>query len=301
MVGSSRRRTSGEYPAAAPITVATATPMPKPAATRASVTSVLRCNSPVRARSTKVAKITDGGGARRPVAQPMRTTNSHSTASVTGNTRPSAGRAQRDQRCDAAGCAGAAAFDVPSAATVMATRDMGPAVNAMRQNGALDRDVAVVDQIVQRLFHVHVWRDDAGFLQRQPGFQNGVALWRPDLVEGQFGPLFKLNVDDRVGQFGDVHEDALFIVVMSETIFARLFIDSEHAFGQLRIGFKEVLAGIEDPPGVSVLVAIKQPRAVLDLRLRHHRIEAGPGIDVAANQRGLAVGMLQQHFADVFF
>src|SRR5580704_2244730 len=260
MVGSSRRRTSGEYPAAAPITVATATPMPKPAATRASVTSVLRCNSPVRARSTKVAKITDGGGARRPVAQPMRTTNSHSTASVTGNTRPSAGRAQRDQRCDASGCAGAAAVDVPSAATVMATTDMGPAANAMRQTGASDRDVAVVDQIVQCLLHIHIWLDDPGFLQRESGFQNRVALWLPDLVEGQFGPLFKLNVDDRVGQFGDLHEDALLVVVMSETIFARLLIDPEYAFGQLRISFKEVLAGIEDAPSVGVLITIKQPR-----------------------------------------
>ena len=40
-------------------------------------------------------------------------------------------------------------------------------------------------------------------------------------------------------------------------------------------------------------------RAVLDLGLRHHRIEAGPGIDVAADERGLAVRMLQQHRRDV--
>src|SRR5580692_8128261 len=176
MVGSSRRRTSGEYPAAAPITVATATPMPKPAATRASVTSVLRCNSPVRARSTKVAKITDGGGARRPVAQPMRTTNSHTSASVTGSTRPSAGRAQRDQRFETAGPTGTAVFDVPSTATVMVTRDMGPAANATS-----DSDVAVVDQVVKRLFHIDARRNDASLLQREPRFQNGVALRLPDL------------------------------------------------------------------------------------------------------------------------
>ena len=41
--------------------------------------------------------------------------------------------------------------------------------------------------------------------------------------------------------------------------------------------------------------------AVLDFGLRHHRIEAGPGIDVAADQRGLAVGVLQQHRRDVLF
>ena len=40
-------------------------------------------------------------------------------------------------------------------------------------------------------------------------------------------------------------------------------------------------------------------RAVLDLGLCHHRIETGPGIDVAANERGFAVGMLQQNRRDV--
>ncbi len=55
----------------------------------------------------------------------------------------------------------------------------------------------------------------------------------------------------------------------------------------------------EDAPGVGRLVAVEQPRAVLDLGLRHHRIEARPGVDVAANERGLAVGMLQQHRHDV--
>ena len=94
--------------------VAAVTPMPKPAATRASVTSVSRCNSPLRARSTKVAKMTDGGGASRPLAQPMRTMNSHATASATGSTRPSAGRAKRDQRRAFARSAGAASLVSPS-------------------------------------------------------------------------------------------------------------------------------------------------------------------------------------------
>ena len=64
---------------------------------------------------------------------------------------------------------------------------------------------------------------------------------------------------------------------------------------------QELLAHIEDAPGVGVGLAEEQPRAVLDFGLRHHRIEAGPGIDVAADQRGLAVGMLQQHRRDVLF
>ena len=41
--------------------------------------------------------------------------------------------------------------------------------------------------------------------------------------------------------------------------------------------------------------------ALFHFGLRHHRIEAGPGVDVAADQRGLAVGVLQQHRRDVLF
>ena len=48
-------------------------------------------------------------------------------------------------------------------------------------------------------------------------------------------------------------------------------------------------------------LAEEQLGAVLDFGLRHHRIETGPGIDVAADQRGLAVGVLQQHRRDVLF
>src|SRR5580692_11691747 len=299
MVGSSRRRTSGEYPAAAPITVAAATPMPKPAATRPSVTSVWRCNSPVRARSTKVAKITDGGGASRPEAQPIRTMNSHATASTTGSARPSAGRAKRDQRRGFARFAGATSLGVPSlgvpwAAMVMVTGDMLPAAKSMWWPAAprLSADVAVVHQIVERLLHVDIGRDHAGLLQGEAGLQNGVALLGADAVEGQLGALLELDVDDGAGQFCHVHEDALFVVVVGQAIFARLFVDREHAFGQVGIVFQELLARIEDAPGVGRFVAIEQPRAVFDLRRRHHRIEAGPGVDVAADERDLAVGML---------
>ena len=64
---------------------------------------------------------------------------------------------------------------------------------------------------------------------------------------------------------------------------------------------QELLAHIEDAPGVGVGLAEEQLCALLDFGLRHHRIEAGPGIDVAADQRGLAVGVLQQHRRDVLF
>src|SRR5580704_3028277 len=220
--------------------VATVTPMPKPAATRASVTNVSRCNSPLRARSTKVAKITEGGGARRPLAQPMRTTNSHPTASVTGNIRPSAGHAKRDQRLLAFGCAGGASLAVLWAATVMATRDMGPAAKSMRQKQASHRDVAVVDQIFKRLLHVDIGLDDAGLLQCQARLQDGVALLRSDLVEGQFGALLALDVNYRVRQLGGIDKGLLLVVIVTETVFARLLVDRDHALGQVRIGFEEV-------------------------------------------------------------
>ena len=64
---------------------------------------------------------------------------------------------------------------------------------------------------------------------------------------------------------------------------------------------QELLAHIEDAPGVGVRLAEEQFCAVLDLGLRHHRVETGPRIDVAADQRGLAVGVLQQHRRDVLF
>ena len=53
------------------------------------------------------------------------------------------------------------------------------------------------------------------------------------------------------------------------------------------------------PQVLASLLRIEQLGAVLDLGLRHHRIETGPGLHVAANERGLAVRMLQQHRRDV--
>jgi len=92
-LGSTRRRSHAEDPVAAPMIVAATVPMTKPAATRASVTDVWRARSPLLARSAKVARITDGGGAKRPLDQPRRTATSQATASAAGSRRPSAGRA----------------------------------------------------------------------------------------------------------------------------------------------------------------------------------------------------------------
>ena len=104
-----------------------------------------------------------------------------------------------------------------------------------------------------------------------------------------------------IGQLGDADESFLQFVGIRQRIFARLLIDCQHATNHVRMVFQELFADVEDAPGVGGGLAEEQSGAVLDFRLRHHRIEPGPGIDVAADQRGLAVGVLQQHRRDVLF
>src|SRR5215471_9390640 len=276
------------------MTVATAAPSANPAATRDKVTSVSRCNSPVRARSTNVWKTTEGGGARRPVDQPSRTTISQATARVTGTIKPRAGQMNRARRFAAdRSCAG-----VPSAAMVMLTRDMVQWPNAMcsfpgaaqhavmRCRPGIVRDLAfgaipdlrctaialhriretvnsrrahetIVNQIVERFFDVDVTGDDSGLLQRQSGLEDGVALRRADAVEIKIGALLKLDIDHRAGKLGRLDEHALLVVVVRQAIFARVLIDREHAPRQVGIGFEKFLAAVEDAVGIGVFVAIK--------------------------------------------
>ena len=136
----------------------------------------------VRQRSRTAA----APGARSP--SPCRTTNSHASASVTGRTSPSAGRVSRAQRIPAArsraGLPSSAPWLAPWAAMVMPTRDMVQSANAITppaapasfrsprawRRGSVKRlrrrDEAVVDQIVERFFHVDIGWDHAGLLQR---------------------------------------------------------------------------------------------------------------------------------------
>ena len=160
-------------------------------------------------------------------------------------------------------------------------------------------DVAVVDQVIDRLLHVHAGRNDAGLLQGEAGLQDQVALRRADLVVRELRALLELLVDHCVGELGAGDEDALFLVIVGERIFARVLVDREHAPHDVGMVLEELLARIEDAPGIGLLVAIEQLGAVGDLGLRHHRVEPRPGIDVAADERGLAVRMLQQHRGDV--
>ena len=76
--------------------------------------------------------MTDGGGASRPLAQPIRTMNSQGTASVTGSTKPRAGRVNRAQRFSPP----ARRAGLPSTTIVMPTRDMVACAKAMRPERA---------------------------------------------------------------------------------------------------------------------------------------------------------------------
>ena len=64
-----------------------------------------------------------------------------------------------------------------------------------------------------------------------------------DAVEGQSVRSLSWMSTTALGQLGHVHEDALLVVVIGQAIFARLFVDREHALGQIGIVFQEILAG----------------------------------------------------------
>src|SRR5947207_5456602 len=157
----------------------------------------------------------------------------------------------------------------------------------------------IVDQRIQRGLDVHLGLDDAGLLQRYTGRQNRLALRRADPAVRQLGALLELLVDNVIRQFCRRDKRLLQIVVMAKRIFACLFVSREHAADDVRIVPQKLLADIEDTPGVGVGLPEEQLGALLDFGLRHHRIETRPGVDIAADQRGLAVGMLQQHRGDV--
>ncbi len=55
----------------------------------------------------------------------------------------------------------------------------------------------------------------------------------------------------------------------------------------------EIFTRIEQSPRVEIDIAIKQLRAVVDLRGGHMRVEPGPRVDLAVDQCGAAIGMLE--------
>src|SRR3546814_19540346 len=80
---------------------------------------------------------------------------------------------------------------------------------------------------------------------------------------------------------------------MLEGEVAGALVDLQHARDGFRILLSERLAYVQDAVGVEVGVAEEQPRARLQLGLRHVRVETCPGVDLSALQRAFAAGMLQ--------
>src|SRR5262249_41988800 len=273
-------------PTIAPKIVPAATPNTNPQATRHSVANACCSSSPVAARSANVFQITDGGGTSRPLDNPMRTAISQNTASATGSNKPSAGRRTRAEPVFGAVCASSAC----STPAVMETRDTAQPSNAISRNSreltqdtargtrasVRGRHVAIVDELIDRLLDVDAGADHARLLQREAGFEDRFALRRADLVVGELGALLELLVDHRAVQAGDADEVFLQLVVVRERIFARLLIGRNPPPHDVGVILGELLAHIEDAPGVGLGLAVEQPRAVLDLVLRHHRVEPRP-------------------------
>src|SRR5262249_10838083 len=154
-----------------------------------------------------------GGGTKRPLDQPRWTASSQNSASPTGSTSPSAGRANRASRppdgCTSVGARSTVAAmltgDTAHPSNATATTEKPPprgASQASLEGRGPDRGrssfegrararppqddglsfvtalvrhhVAVVDQLVDRLLDVDVGLDHAGLLQRHAGFQDRV-------------------------------------------------------------------------------------------------------------------------------
>ena len=94
-----------------------------------------------------VAKILVGGGTSRPLDQPSQTTSSQASASPTGSSRPSAGRAQRRSRgadaarlCASVRCAGAGSSSVMAIARTLLARDCKLADDGLSMSSCDTRD-----------------------------------------------------------------------------------------------------------------------------------------------------------------
>src|SRR5262249_47940886 len=80
------------------------------------------------------------------------------------------------------------------------------------------RDVAIVDEAVDRLLDVDARTDHARLLQGDACFEDRFPLRQADLVVGELGALLELLVDDVVRELGDGDEGLLELVVVGERI-----------------------------------------------------------------------------------
>ena len=171
-----------------------------------------RCSSPVCASSANVAKITEGGGTRRPSDKP----EPHRDFPDDRQRRPAApGRAaaatsaparSRVRRCAVPAwlvrrcvmdtkrhtntrckASSASIRNVVTGQRALhrrcSDRLRGAPGTATSQRQFVSAHASVVDQVVDRRLHVDVGLDHAGLLQREAGRQDRLALRRADLAE----------------------------------------------------------------------------------------------------------------------
>ena len=79
-----------------------------------------------------------------------------------------------------------------------------------------------------------------------------------------------------------------------DRVVARGLVGGDDGADEVRVRGGEILAHVEHAPGIGGGIAVEQHVVVLELGGRHHRVEAGPGIDVAPVEGGAPVGMLKQ-------
>src|SRR5882724_4682904 len=299
--GSSSSRQVREYPVSEPATVAAAAPRKKPANTRYSVMPIWPNSSLVAAMPAISSKTAVGAGSLLGGMNPTRQAASHKTRRMSGMTRPRPIRRRRAAPPPRAR-RGAALSVRESLAGGARSATAMTALSGRLVRGQLlgdPLDVLRIDQGVDGRGHIDIGRNDACLLQRHSCRQDRVMLRGPDDRMRQVGALAQLLRRHLVVELGGLDENGAQLVRMVQRPFARMLIGHQHALDQLRVLLRELLAHIEDAPAVLVGVTVEEHGAVLQLRLRHIGVEAGPGVDLAVDERVLAVGMLQQDDADI--
>ena len=110
-----------------------------------------RNSSPLRASSAIVEMTVDGGGTSRPLDQPAATIHSHTSAAVTGNSRPSAGRVQRRHRVADCGANGCVLSTGVSSVIVIAKPCPAADCKTEKRQGPADRPLPVPDEPTDQL------------------------------------------------------------------------------------------------------------------------------------------------------
>src|SRR5918997_4985617 len=109
-----------------------------------------------------------GGGMRRPSARPKRTAASQPRAKVSGTRRPSVHLRR--------GATNDAPEGTPARASGCARAGAAMSVAAISTSVGCPREIARIDEIVDRRLHVHIGRNDAGLLQGEAGGEDRLAL-----------------------------------------------------------------------------------------------------------------------------